>query len=1261
MSINLTDEIEVKTKKGKLGAAKQIFLEGDTQTVEKEIQDINSRHNTLNTKHESLSRTVQGIAVTGGASTANNVTYNNDNSGLNAENAQDAIDELQSSIADETTRAKAAEEAIIFDVSAHNDSAVFESLSALLNSSDLNTLIPTSVRHGGMSIRFIQGSISSPNNKYVQYRLTNQSWSIDVDDWQEIGSAKFLTGEKVSEIGIDEEPTVNSENLVKSGGVYPTINSVNKSLIPINGKVSIIGDSISTFAGTMPSGYPPTYPNSTFGVTSVHDMWWHLLLSMTNSKLEVNASYSGSRVTNGVAGSPDFYDRTNILGSPDYIFVELGTNDGGVVLGDYDYDSENLSESEFIPAYIKGVKALKANYPNAKIVLFVFQMANSYASAIKNIGKHYELDVIDVRSYYKDNVHPNKLQMCSVTQTINSFYIRGKYDDEPTVGSDNLVKSGGILNLRPSIAVLGDTLSNFIGETYYPISQSIFPNSSVTVVEDMYWKKLQIALAANCINLSGGNFGVTTTVTGQSLYKRLNQDVARGLNLYILQAGYVDSVSSVTIGEEDYDTPTSKLSESTFATAYIKAIRYIKENNEKADILCVISTDIKQEYIDSIIRIANHFNIPYCRLVDSGNDDKDYHYFYYHQLYKVLSEKASNYLIKAASCFEQYEYIDAKKYLYILKDSGDKLLLAIDVEGNVVFGNGCPKQIEKLIKPLLDFLSETEDDIKERLELTLDQNGNLLSWRDKDGTKHEAVFSAGKYVFSDANKRQLVNALKSVNYGNLTDWSDASNIAIPIPRCAKINVTNISSMPNTKTTNARAIVQFWDMQGNTFTKTATLNAQGQHSMGDPKKNISIDLHDHNWDGDFSIKFGDWVPQSSFHLKSYWLDWSRVVCPVNYDVIEQVDKSRGILKDRTWKRALMTSSVTENSDLDLRMDTGAKCHPMGFPCIIYLNSEFYGIFIWQLKKHRDNYHMEKDNPNHIHVEGLNLSKGNSSWALNEIRNPKYLVYAEPHSGTYEYDGDIAVAEIAGEKDGIVASAYSASTTYTKGALCTLDGRMFMSLADNNIGNTPVACTKPKNVFKNATDYWIDVTFTNTVKRNILKAAGYRSEISAAATTEEKKALIERYYDMDNVIDIALEIAAMRDSDYVGNTQFTTWDGVKWYLNAYDKDRSLGLGFAKHTEPPSTGSLPTSGAFDYIIPYYKTEAKERWNELVEKGIFTLENISGILNNWMQRIGYDNYNLEDAKWPPSGDYIYDTVERLYNYIKQNLIVQNEYMNKL
>lgn len=50
----------------------------------------------LTAKHKSLSKTVQGIAVTGGASVATNVTYKNGASKLNAENAQDAIDELAS-------------------------------------------------------------------------------------------------------------------------------------------------------------------------------------------------------------------------------------------------------------------------------------------------------------------------------------------------------------------------------------------------------------------------------------------------------------------------------------------------------------------------------------------------------------------------------------------------------------------------------------------------------------------------------------------------------------------------------------------------------------------------------------------------------------------------------------------------------------------------------------------------------------------------------------------------------------------------------------------------------------------------------------------------------------------------------------------------------------------------------------------------------------------------------------------------------------
>lgn len=83
MSINLTDEIEVKTKKGKLAAAKQIFLEGDKETVQQ-----------IGDKTHQLEEAIKDITATGGASTANAVSYNNETSGMTAVTAQGAIDEL---------------------------------------------------------------------------------------------------------------------------------------------------------------------------------------------------------------------------------------------------------------------------------------------------------------------------------------------------------------------------------------------------------------------------------------------------------------------------------------------------------------------------------------------------------------------------------------------------------------------------------------------------------------------------------------------------------------------------------------------------------------------------------------------------------------------------------------------------------------------------------------------------------------------------------------------------------------------------------------------------------------------------------------------------------------------------------------------------------------------------------------------------------------------------------------------------------------
>ena len=217
-------------------------------------------------------------------------------------------------------------------------------------------------------------------------------------------------------------------------------------------------------------------------------------------------------------------------------------------------------------------------------------------------------------------------------------------------------------------------------------------------------------------------------------------------------------------------------------------------------------------------------------------------------------------------------------------------------------------------------------------------------------------------------KTKLKGVLESINFKEHHNWSGAKSMKIPVPECAIINISNISAMPISKTQNLKSWFEFWDGNGNYFKKPVILNAQGTSSLSDAKKNISADFCNDFWIGDDSFKmtFGDWVAQDSFHIKAYYQDFLKCMSPVCYELTEQQCQTLPYYKDRTWKKALMTSN--RNAALDLRMDTGAKCHPMGFPCIVYLNGEFYGIFAFQLKKHRDNYHMNKSVAEHIHLEG-----------------------------------------------------------------------------------------------------------------------------------------------------------------------------------------------------------------------------------------------------------------------------------------------------
>lgn len=91
-------------------------------------------------------------------------------------------------------------------------------------------------------------------------------------------------------------------------------------------KLSILGDSISTFEGYIPAGNRVYYPAA--GVDYVTDTWWYKLMLALDMQLEVNESWGGSRVTTTDGETKaGCMTRCQNLGDPDVVIVYMGIND----------------------------------------------------------------------------------------------------------------------------------------------------------------------------------------------------------------------------------------------------------------------------------------------------------------------------------------------------------------------------------------------------------------------------------------------------------------------------------------------------------------------------------------------------------------------------------------------------------------------------------------------------------------------------------------------------------------------------------------------------------------------------------------------------------------------------------------------------------------------------------------------------------------------------------------------------------------------
>lgn len=188
-------------------------------------------------------------------------------------------------------------------------------------------------------------------------------------------------------------------------------------------KVSVLGDSYSTFVGIIPSNYSSFYPNDRNDVTKIEQTWWSLYVKAKGYALEKNDSWGGTTICGtGYGGMnssySNFISRVDSLGNPDIIFVFGGTNDAWAnsPMGEYQYSDWTKDDCKYFrPALACLIDMLQKRYANAEICFILnSELREPVNESMREVCKHYNVKLVELHDIEKQNGHPSINGMKSI-------------------------------------------------------------------------------------------------------------------------------------------------------------------------------------------------------------------------------------------------------------------------------------------------------------------------------------------------------------------------------------------------------------------------------------------------------------------------------------------------------------------------------------------------------------------------------------------------------------------------------------------------------------------------------------------------------------------------------------------------------------------------------------------------------------------------------------------------------------------------------
>lgn len=220
--------------------------------------------------------------------------------------------------------------------------------------------------------------------------------------------------------------------------------------------------------------------------------------------------------------------------------------------------------------------------------------------------------------------------------------------------------------------------------------------------------------------------------------------------------------------------------------------------------------------------------------------------------------------------------------------------------------------------------------------------------------------------------------------GGGNNQSLTGSFALPEPSSIVHIDLTADSIPGSKTDDPVNATVVLTVDGAVYSGKCQISVQGATSAAYPKKNLNMDLTTSDFSDSVDLKIGDILPHDTWVFKANWVDATQVRNLSSYRLWQQFQAARS-----GWPKFDIDNTYVGKLGAD-GFPTGATACPVGYPCVTYINGEFYGIGTIAVGKKRKNYNLPKNKPTQIQVDignWFDISKFSDNYTTNaELKAP-----------------------------------------------------------------------------------------------------------------------------------------------------------------------------------------------------------------------------------------------------------------------------------